>query len=197
MRKILVFIGILVIIGLICWFFVKGSTDKRKLNTVINIFKIYISNKGRYQINIPSNWDKYESTESGKFTARTVWQISQSGVSLGNISQISVTVIASPAAGQELSTQNEFDDWYKKKDGEQATNSSVIKVKNEEISGIKAVRLKEEAILADDEPNSFFSQTSWLRKDKVNYYINVMGNGLLTDKEKALFEEIKSSFKPY
>jgi hypothetical protein len=158
-------------------------------------FHIYQNKKSKYEIDIPDGWYIAESTEGGIFTSRIVWSDTQAGVNLGNISQLSVTIIASPSAKQTMSTQKEFDEWYSMNNGSTATDSGIIKVDNVIISGQKSVTMKEEENIENDIQNSFFSRTSWFRVEKTNYYINIMGNGLFTETEKKYFNEILSSFK--
>jgi hypothetical protein len=188
-NKILTILIILGVVLGVWWILAQSVIPKTEE------FNNYQNPKSGYKVKIPNNWIADESTESGKFKSRTVWIPVQNGTNMGNISQLSITVVEIPAVNQPFSTQKEFDEWFNKKDGFQATDSGIIKVENESISSQNAVMLKEEEVIKEDIPSSFFSYTSWFRKDGTNYYINTMGNGLFSDFEKKYFKIILDSFR--
>jgi hypothetical protein len=193
-KKILYAAGIIILAGA-GWAFFKGNIKAKPVVARTGSLHLYQNNKAGYEVLIPDNWSNTESTETAKFVSRIDWKATANGTDLGNISEMSITVIATPEAGQPLSTQKEFDLWEKEKDGYTASDSGIVKIKNEEISSQKAVRMQEAAVLENDQADSFFSQTGWFRKNNINYYINMMGNGLLTDTENKNFDKIVNSFR--
>jgi hypothetical protein len=194
-NKILTGVVVLVVFFGLWFMYFRENNQNSLKNTITTEMTDYKNSKGGYVAKVPLKWEVEESTESGKFKSRTVWQVTEDGTYLGNMSQISITVIATPEAKQPLSAQKEFDEWFSKKDGSQATDSGITKVENELISSQSAVMLKEEEVVKEDIPSSFFSYTSWFRKDGINYYINTMGNGLFSDFEKKYFKIILDSFR--
>jgi hypothetical protein len=193
-KKILYAAGIIILAGA-GWAFFKGNIKAKPVVARTGSLHLYQNNKAGYEVLIPDNWSNTESTETAKFVSRIDWKATANGTDLGNISEMSITVIATPEAGQPLSTQKEFDLWEKEKDGYTASDSGIVKIKDEEIAGQKAVRMQEAAVLEEDQADSFFSQTGWFRKNNINYYINMMGNGLLTDTENKNFDKIVNSFR--
>ena len=195
MKKFIGLLFLILIPAIVLFWFSRKTVNKSKITIPEIKFDLYQNIKGGYEINIPANWNVVSSSDAGLFTSRKVWQVPQAGPSIGNTEQISVTVLASPSAGQPLSTQKEFDTWYERNNGEAASESGIVKVKNEVISGLPAIRMKEELIIKENIQSSFFSQTSWFIQNHINYYINVMGNGLFTDTDSKYFELILKSFR--
>ncbi len=85
-------------------------------------------------------------------------------------------------------------DWRYKPD-EIASGTGTIKLKNEEVAGLPAVRIAEVDMVTEDIKQSWWSVTTWFIKDKINYYVNMMGNGSLSDEELVPFGKILDSFQ--
>jgi hypothetical protein len=194
-KKAALAILIITILAVSGWYFYRSSLKTDTTQEESPAYKTYRNAAAGYEINAPSDWHVMESTDSGKFLARTVWQAPLSGTNLGNIAQISVTAIASPAAAEALSTPTEFAIWRNLADGNTASDSGIKKIKNETVGDMPAVRLEESIVTSGSDENSFFSQTTWFIKNGNDYYINIMGNGVLTNTEKKDFEDILKSFR--
>jgi hypothetical protein len=50
-------------------------------------------------------------------------------------------------------------------------------------------------MVQEDIKQSWWSVTTWFIKGNINYYVNMMGNGSLTQEEYMPFEEMLGSFK--
>lgn len=194
MQKYVLILIILIFLSAGWWYFGKNNYAGGIKNA--EVFQKYTDILEKYEMDIPGGWEVQESTTGGAFTSRIVWQAKPGGMDLGNISQLSVTVVASPSTTQPLSTQKEFDQWLDvEREGQASDAGTVFKAGNFNISGLRAVILKEENIVEVSRKNSFFSRTGWLRSNNINYYINVMGNGIFTDKESKYLERMFNSFK--
>jgi hypothetical protein len=146
----------------------------------------YENKKGKYKIFIPKGWKEEESTESSKFLTRVVFKRTNQSEIFGNMAEMSVTVIASPSSSQLFSKKSEFDILRNKSD-QSASEDGLFKLKNEKVAGLPAVRLAEVQ-------KKWWSVTTWFIKNNISYYINMMGNGNLTDIELVHFSKILSSF---
>lgn len=181
---------------------VIGSLSWWKRDDMMGIFKAentvalvpYENRDGKFSFSIPMKWKVDEASSEGKFLSRTLINPVQGGVEMGNIAQLSVTIVASPGAGQPFSKQSEFDEWWNK-GTEEIKGTGIIKLGNEQVAGEKAIRLAEVDIVEENIDQSFWSVTTWFRHNELNYYINMMGNGSLTEKELKSLDRMLSAFK--
>jgi hypothetical protein len=165
---------------------------------VLGVFKpdmqIYVSDSGKFSAKLPGGWELETSTPEGMFVTRVVASPKTGGYQAGNIGQMSITITATSSADQPLSTPTEFEIWQNKPDQE-VKGTGLFKVKNEEVAGSKAVRLAEADMVEESVDQSFWSVTTWFRKEDKNYYINMMGNGKLTTVENDFFDKVLNGFK--
>lgn len=153
----------------------------------------YANLSGKYHFKIPDKWVVEEASTEGKFISRSLFTAVEGGQVMGNVAQITVTIVATPGAGQPFSKQTEFDEWWNK-GNEEIKGTGIIKLGNESVAGEKAIRLAEVDMVEENLEESFWSVTTWFRKDSLNYYVNMMGNGNLSEKELGLFSQVLSGF---
>lgn len=190
--KYKIWIGILVFImvsvGL--WVFRNRNYQTQTQN---DDFVEYVNNKIGYKMLIPNGWNIFESSESGIFLSRVAFRPSDKSKSIGNMGEISVTVVATSSGNYAFSTKKEFDEWYGKPD-EKASGEGIFKFKNETISGFPALRIAEVSKIENKNTN-FWSSTSWAIVDGKNFYINMMGNGVGDFSEDKIFSWLVSKFE--
>jgi hypothetical protein len=143
---------------------------------------------------VPANWQTEEATPGGKFVARAVFRPTAESLKVGNIGEMSVTVIATPSATQALASQQEFDNWLRQP-VTSATEGAIVKLANEVVAGQPAVRLAVIEPIPEQPGIKFWSVTSWFRHEGVNYYVNMMGNGADFKSETGPFDWILSKFE--
>ncbi len=153
------------------------------------------SNKAGISIKFPYGWQITYPANTDANLFRIQADASSKGEITGNIKEISVTLNKNSGAGQLIATQEDFDRYYMVKNNDTATDTGIIKVQNETVGGVKAVRLAEMDVFKTSSEYGFFSETVWARKNNTNYYINMMGNGSISKTDIEKFDEILKSFK--
>jgi hypothetical protein len=187
-------VGVVIVMGITGWLVGRGRNfPKPTVNRAVE-YQSYQNKKGGFKIMIPKGWRGLEASDEGKFVARIVFRRTTLSEAVGNMGEIDITVVASPSVSQPFSTSGEFEDWRAIPD-QAATGTGTIKLKNEEVAGIQAVRLAEVDMVPEDIRQSWWSVTTWFIKGGINYYVNMMGNGSLTEAELGPFELILASFK--
>ena len=164
-----------------------------KVEEVADDYVIYENSGGEYKMMIPKNWSIDEASGSGVFSTRVVFRPTENSKKIGNLAELSVTVVPATSTGSAFSTQAEFDEWIAKPDSA-ATMDGMFKIKNETISGKPGVRISELASV-EEKNTKFWSSTSWLRIDGNNYYINMLGNGPGDFAEESSFAWLLSKFE--
>ncbi len=154
----------------------------------------YSNGSGKFSFSIPMKWKIEEASSEGKFLSRTLISPIEGGSQVGNVAQISVTIVATPGAGQPFSKQSEFDEWWNK-GTQEIKGTGIIKLGNEQVAGQKAIRLAEVDIVEENIDQSFWSVTTWFRHNEMNYYVNMMGNGSLSEEELKSLDKMLSAFK--
>jgi hypothetical protein len=191
-RKLYVFIFFgLGLVSWIVWHKVIKVSNIKKEDSLV----MYINQKGGYQILSPRGWKVTEVEPNNQITNRIMFEPqSAESAQIGNIGQISVTVVASPSAAQELSTMEEFEKWLAVSP-QVATSSEMVKIQNDKIGGEQAIRFGQADMVPDNIDSSFWSVTDWMRKNQINYYINMLGNGMLGQPEEGWWSRILNSFR--
>lgn len=182
----------MVIAGVFLWR-EYGQKSQIPAEEVTPNFQMYENKKARFSLMIPTGWRIEEATDEGKFVARVVFIPTAESIKVGNIGELSVTVVATPSANQPLATQDEFDYWLTQPIGN-STDGAVVKIANETVAGKMAVRLAEVEAIPQEPGLKFWSVTSWFRREGLNYYINMMGNGTDFKSESGPFLWMLSKF---
>ncbi len=193
-RKPIFWLLVLILIAGAGYIFRGSIVYEFKAAMMLSWFEEFKSAKGGYKMKAPKGWIVEEASASAVFVSRVTIKPAQGGQQMGNIAEMSVTVVDKPDERQLLARQSELDDWWSKEDQEIKGTGS-FKVLNEEVDGVRAVRLAEADIVEEYPDQSFWSITTWFRKDMVNYYVNMMGRGKLTDLEQDAFSKMLSSFR--
>lgn len=177
-----------VIVGILFWPRKFADINYAHRETLL----AYVNKLGGYQVSVPKGWIPNVATPSANLSNRISWQPGSQGVELGNIGMISITIVASPSATQELSSVSEFNKWWSAPT-QTATNTDIIKIENGKVAGFDSIRLGQMDLVAENPESSFWSVTDWFRKGEVNYYVNMLGNGNLTSVEFDWFNRILNS----
>lgn len=164
-----------------------------KVEEVADDYVIYENSRGKYKMMIPKDWSIDEASGSGVFSTRVIFRPTENSKKIGNLAELSVTVVPATSTGSAFSTQAEFDEWISKPESA-ATMDGIFKIKNETISGKPSVRISELASV-EEKNTKFWSSTSWLRADGDNYYINMLGNGPGDFAEESSFSWLLSKFE--
>jgi hypothetical protein len=156
-------------------------------------FEPYLNKSGKYSFALPAKWKINDASSEAKFVSRTMISPVEGAQQLGNIAQITITIVATPGAGQPFSKQTEFEEWWSK-GNQEIKGTGIIKLGNESVAGERAVRLAEVDMVEENVDDSFWSVTTWFRRNSLNYYVNMMGNGSLTDKELNALSQMLGKF---
>lgn len=192
-RKI---VSVLVVILLVSWggfnFLKKG--DKPGVGEEeANDFQVYENSRGKFRLMIPVGWKAEEATDEAKFVSRVIFRPTAESRRVGTMGEMSVTILAATSSAS-LSTGTEFDLWSTMA-AQPATTAGMWKVKNDELGGKPAVRLAEIIPIAGERGLKFWSTTSWMHNNGLNYYVNMMGNGAGDFSEEPQLSWMLSKFE--
>jgi hypothetical protein len=191
LKTLLIFVIAAAVVGLGFW---KKDDFNNMISSPASIsLDPYLNKPGKYAFVFPRKWKVEDASSEGKFVSRTLVSPLEGGQRLGNVSQITVTIVATPGAGQPFSKQTEFEEWWSKSNQE-IKGTGVIKLGNESVAGERAVRLAEVDIVEENINDSFWSVTTWFRRNSLNYYVNMMGNGSLSDIELNALSQMLGRF---
>ncbi len=170
---VLLAIAILTVLFLLKTKVVKHTPKYKQVSSVTSPLSQNFKNwgvfKNGYQIKIPPNWQN--TSDRG---GHVIFEPGKNGEKAASFKQISISVVSGPPDGKKLTTQEEFDSWYKMSN-KIVTRDTLQKVNNTTIDSQPVVELIETIPSVSREDQ--WSLVAWLRKDNANYYINVRGFG--------------------
>lgn len=143
--------------------------------------------KNGYEIKIPENW-----INTSDLNGHAVIERGKNGVPVGSFTKIVISVSANSQADQQMTNQDDFDKWYSKSNKE-VTKEILQKLDNTMIDKEKAVEFVDTSV--DVKTQNVWSVVVWIRKNDVNYYINVFGNKKITPTDFKAYDYLIKSFK--
>lgn len=152
---------------------------------------VYESEKGGFKVKVPADWEAAELTADENFLVRVVIRPGSTGPVIGNIEEITVTIVNKPKDGQLFSTAREFSEWTKKPDIASGSGGEV-KLNSGEVFGIPALNIVDKY---EVDGQKKWTILTWFRKDGANYYLATVGYGEFTGAEAWLHNDIVSGFE--
>lgn len=157
----------------------QQTSKETMVSPTISPYSDWTYFKNGYGIKFPPDW---KNTSDLNGTA-----VMEPGRKVGSITKISITILSDKkATGQRFTTQTEFDQWYGVNGQVQG---DIQKTDNVLLDGQKGV------VLMDSSTPDKWTEIIWTRKDNVNIYIIVRGNGTFTSEDNAAIVYLISSFK--
>lgn len=160
------------------------------IDTTSNM-ELFENAKFKYSIMKPMGWEVTAITTDKNFDDRQVF-LPEVNKQRGNIVEISVTVISKPGNLADLGSEADFNKWLASPTNATDSSGLVKKYGEKMVEGNRAVVLWQDKEL----PEGYdFSIMTWIRRGKVNYYIDALGDGKFSDQDSGLFDFISGSFK--
>ncbi len=197
-RKIISFFVVLIILvgG---WVVFKNSGVQNKTTVAPSPSSVALNTDGWQKtkasdglnIDLPSDWvmEEVNDTSEKRLIAKSVSDSTTSA----NFKQLVVTILQQPETVGALQSQEEFDEWYKS-EGENASKSGTLKVKNTMVDQYPAIIIRDLTRLSQ-QLNRTWSEVAWFRKNDTNYYINYEGNGQWNNQLEQEYDHMLSSIK--
>lgn len=184
----------MLVIVILSFFWIKNN-QTIEIKESPEDYVTYENLKGKYKMMIPKGWSVEEASDSGLFISRVIFRPTRDSIKIGNLAELSVTIVPGTSTGSAYSSQAEFDEWFAKPETA-ATMDGIFKTKNETLSNNPSVRISELATV-EEKNTKFWSSTTWSRIDNNNYYINMMGNGPGDFAEESRFSWLISKFEAH
>jgi hypothetical protein len=152
---------------------------------------IFESEKGGFKTKVPADWEAGELTADENFVVRVIIKPGSTGPVIGNVEEISISVVNKPQEGQLLSTAKEFTEWMKKPDMASGSGGET-KLNSGQVAGLDALNIVDKYLVDGKEK---WTILTWFRKNSTNYYLATVGNGKYTGAEAWLHNSVVSGFE--